>query len=333
MRDERRVDDQSLMDTELARQSEERNPSQKSVGICFSTGGYRTSFHAGFVDGLKTLGVEVDQYLGASSGALSAFLASLGVPGREWHDEVMPFWHLTMLKPKQVEASIISAVSKLLNLRRESDAPVKKIRYELLNRKLRIIAATLPNLKPKVFSSFDDKEDVIKKIIASSAIPYWTKFPSRKFDGFRYINGFFSTILPYELPTRFLATDIKISLRIVPPYFDLNIPNIRLREFSPKKYRYNIIQSVVPLTWMMSEMYQDGYQQALHSGIDKEAAERGYEEKGSDEPAGENEASKQTDDDQPAAGSDDHGQSEAAPLAVGAIRRWMKLGKNKSQPA
>jgi len=48
----------------------------------------------------------------------------------------------------------------------------------------------------------------------------------------------------------------------------LNIPNINIMEFYPKKYKYNLIQGIFPFTWMIEDMYNDGYKQAMRSRLD-----------------------------------------------------------------
>ncbi|MBN1363673.1 MAG: patatin-like phospholipase family protein [Syntrophaceae bacterium] len=254
---------------DIEKEEEEKKKKKKfTVGVAMGTGGFRMSFHAGFIDGLTKMGIEVDQFVGTSTGALSAFLGSVGVPGYEWLDDVPPVWHFNMIKPGFIEDFIKNEVKKRLSLNRQSDEPRKKQIYESMNSKMRLIAADFPGLDAKVFDSYKSMSDVAMKIIAATSIPYQTKFPV-KVNADYYIDGFFATLFPYELPMRFLETDIKISLRVVPPYLKLNIPNIRIMEFVPKVYKYNLLQGVLPLAWMIEDMYRDGYRQALHSRIER----------------------------------------------------------------
>ena len=253
-----------------------------TVGIAMGTGGFRMAFHAGFIDGLRELGIEIDQFVGTSTGALSAFLGALGVPGYEWIDEFPPVWHMDIIKPGFIEDFVHNEVRKRLSLNRKSDEERKKVVYELLNTKLKLISAGFPDFETKVFKTFNSMGDVLSKLLAATSIPYQTSFPKKINDRY-YMDGFFATLFPYELPIKFLETDIKISLRLVPPYLDLESPNINLYEFYPRKYSYNLLQGLLPITWMIDEMYSDGYRQAMYSRIEKllglEWAEKRSDEK------------------------------------------------------
>jgi hypothetical protein len=265
---EKQGNEDKTQDTVEEEEEKKKKKKKLTVGVAMGTGGFRMAFHAGFIDGLTKMGIEVDQFVGTSTGALSAFLGSIGVPGYEWLDDVPPVWHLNMLQPGFIESFIKNEVRKRLNLNRQSDESRKKEIYNSLNTKMRLIAADFPGLDARVFDSYKSMSDVAMKIIAATSIPYHTKFPARLNDDY-YIDGFFSTLFPYELPMRFLETDIKISLRVIPPYLKLYIPNIRVMEFVPRSYKYNLLQGILPITWMIEDMYRDGYRQALHSRIER----------------------------------------------------------------
>jgi NTE family protein len=263
--DKKQMSDEELTNIEETAGKDEK---KRTLGIAMGTGGFRMAFHAGFIDGLRELGVEVNQFVGTSTGALSAFLGAIGVPGYEWLDEFPPVWHFDILKPGFIENYIKEEIRKRLSLNRKSDEERKKVVYELLNTKLKLISAGFPDFETKVFKTFNSQADVLSKLLAATSIPYQTSFPKKMNDRY-YMDGFFATLFPYELPIKFLETDVKISLRIVPPYLDLESPNINLYEFYPRKYSYNLLQGVLPVSWMIDEMYQDGYRQAMYSRIEK----------------------------------------------------------------
>jgi predicted acylesterase/phospholipase RssA len=268
-KDDRRQSNEGLQDLDDSIEKDiDKDKKKLTIGIAMGTGGYRMAFHAGFIDGLKEMGIEVDQFVGTSTGALSAFLGAVGVPGYEWLDDIPPIWHMSFVKPGFIEQFIRNEVRKRLSLNRQSDEERKKIVYERLNSRLKLVSAGFPDLEPKIFKTFRSMGDMVTKLVAATSIPYQTTFPQKIEDDY-FIDGFFATVFPYELPIRFLDTDIKISLRVVPPYMTLKIPSINMYEFFPRKYMYNLLPGVLPIAWMIDEMYHDGYRQAMYSRIEK----------------------------------------------------------------
>ena len=98
--DEEDWDEEERDDDDDDDEEEEKNNWEKievkegTVGVSMAGGGFRIAFHAGFMDGLTEMGIKVDRFVGTSTGAISAFFASIGIPGDEWFEEISPFWQL-----------------------------------------------------------------------------------------------------------------------------------------------------------------------------------------------------------------------------------------------
>lgn len=233
-----------------------------SVGIFLSGSGARVTFHAGIVDALHELGFSIDEYVGASGGAIHSALAACGCRGRIWFDRSIPVAKDgAVIRPPILKESLAHIFRASFMARHGGELDLDRI-----NERVSILA-TQRFFSPVVFDVCSSLDDLKAKLLASSSLPGFTTFPVL-IDGTMYADGVFGyfyrridfrTLLTAKLRIASLA----LPTNHLPPSGDRDTFVFVVREgkFNP----FNIMRISAEEG---ERLYDDGYRQVMTSGIE-----------------------------------------------------------------
>ena len=170
------------------------------VGVAFSSGFFGFFAHAGFLAALREMKIVPSAYAGASSGAIVAAMAALGMSNdgiREilfnvnkadfWDPDPLPAVLKSALRLFRGYTGYLKGMGFARLLER---LPAK--RFEECRRPLAISAVDVTHRKEKIFT----KGDLIKAIQASGSVPML--FQATEIDGALYVDGGISSKAPVE---------------------------------------------------------------------------------------------------------------------------------------
>lgn len=238
-----------------------------SVGVFLSGSGARVTFHAGVVDALHELGVTIDEYVGASGGAIHAALAACGCNGKIWFDHTIPICKDgAVIRPPILKESLAHVFRSSFLDKHGGDLDLDRV-----NQRVSVLA-TERFLSPVVFEVFNSLDDLKLKLLASSSLPGFTTFPVT-IDGKKYADGVFGYFyLRIDFKT-LLTTKLRIASLALPtnhrpPETGRNTFVFVIREgkFNP----FNVMRVSLDKA---KRFYEDGYRQVMQSGIEHRLAE------------------------------------------------------------
>lgn len=158
------------------------------IGLVLSGGGVRGVAHAGVIQVLEEEGIQITHIAGASAGSIVGALYAAGHSPKEilqffLHTQLFKLSNYAFKKPGVLDTDKFISIFKQY---------FKSDTFELLEKKLYIVATDIENAKSHVFHS----GPLIKAILASSAFPML--FSPVTIDGVLYADGGIMNNFPLE---------------------------------------------------------------------------------------------------------------------------------------
>lgn len=218
-------------------------PSLGRVGVAFSSGFFGFFAHAGFLAGLRDLGIVPVAYAGASSGAIVAAMGAMGLKNREirnilFHLKKSDFWHPD--PPWVVLRSVLALFKGYTGyLKGDGFATLLKQlparRFEDCQYPLAVSAVDVTARKEKIFT----KGDLVSAIQSSGSVPML--FKPAKIDGSLYVDGGISGKVPLEALAELCRLDT-IIIHLIPSGNVRNTGNDFLKKrFTPWRIQHMAI--------------------------------------------------------------------------------------------
>lgn len=232
-----------------------------SIGVFLSGSGARVTFHAGVVDALHDLGFTIDEFVGASGGAIHSALAACGCDGKIWFDRRIPICQDgAVIQPPILKKSLAYIFRRPFVRKHGGEFDLDRI-----NERVSILA-TKRFFSPVIFDSCSSLADLKQKLLASSSLPGFTTFPV-VIDGKLYADGVFGYFYRRIDFRTLLTTQLRIASLALPTNHEppdsghnTFVFVIREGKFSP----FNIMRVSARDA---ERLYDDGYQQVMNSPI------------------------------------------------------------------
>ncbi len=147
--------------------------------------GFLVSYYDGFINELKNNGIVFNSYLGLSGGAISSVTSCLDIDSKKiWNDIECDLWQ------DQKPGFVSRFFKREFKTRIVGNTAEQEI-LDKINGKVVIVAAKVPSFDLTYFTHFETVDDLRRKMMASSTLPYLMyPFPAKIKDDY-YVDGWF----------------------------------------------------------------------------------------------------------------------------------------------